>query len=139
MDKLFASVSTHWGGVLLAALIMGALGLLAFHAGRRLTLRVTAPESMLRHVLMSILGPAKWTLLVAAVLLVLQAAPEDLPWIVGARHVMGLVLIGLCTALAMRALNGFASGVLARYPVDAVENLEARRVHTQARVLSRSA
>src|SRR5690606_39911357 len=51
----------------------------------------------------------------------------------------GLLLIASCTALVMRGLAGLADGIIARYPVDVVDNLQARRIHTQARVFSRLA
>jgi small-conductance mechanosensitive channel len=139
IENLLTPVSSTWGGVLLVLVLAVTLSVLTFYAGRRLIERMTTPESMLRHVLMSVLGPARWAVPVAVGLLVLQAAPASLPWMDGARHITGLLLIGLCTSLSMRALTGFANGVLARYPVDVEENLEARRVHTQARVLSRLA
>jgi small-conductance mechanosensitive channel len=133
IENLLTSVSATWGGVLLVLLSAVLLSAVTFYLGRRVIVRVTTSDSMLRHVLVSSLGPARWAVPVALGLLVLQAAPDELRWINGARHITGLLLIGLCTSLTMRALSGFATGLLVRY----AENLEARRIHTQARVLSR--
>jgi small-conductance mechanosensitive channel len=39
----------------------------------------------------------------------------------------------------MRAVSGFAQGVIARHPTNVADNLHARRIETQARILSRTA
>jgi small-conductance mechanosensitive channel len=74
-----------------------------------------------------------------ALQLVWQAAPDDLRWINNIRHFNGLALIAALTWLASAAIGGVADGVIARHPVDVADNLQARRIHTQARVLSRTA
>ena len=75
----------------------------------------------------------------SALQLVWQVAPNDLPLIDTVRHVNGLLLIAALTWLAIALIRGVADGVIARHPVDVEDNMQARRIHTQARVLSRSA
>jgi small-conductance mechanosensitive channel len=74
-----------------------------------------------------------------ALLLVFQAAPDDLRFIGSVRHLNGLLLIAAATWLIVRAISGFADGVLAQHPSDVADNLQARRVLTQTRVLARTA
>jgi small-conductance mechanosensitive channel len=68
-----------------------------------------------------------------------QLAPDTLTFIGNVRHVNGLLLIGALTWFAMAAIRGMADGVIARHPVDVEDNFHARRIHTQARVLARTA
>ena len=71
--------------------------------------------------------------------MVWQAAPDDLRFIDSVRHLNGLLLIATATWLLVRAISGFADGVLAQHPSDVEDNLQARRVLTQTRVLARTA
>lgn len=71
--------------------------------------------------------------------LVWQVAPDDLRFIDSLRHLNGLLLIAAATWVVVRAVNGFAEGVIAQHPLDVADNLQARRVLTQTRVLARTA
>ena len=51
----------------------------------------------------------------------------------------GGLLIAVLTWLAARAVRGVADGVIALHPADVADNLHARRVQTQTRVLGRIA
>jgi small-conductance mechanosensitive channel len=74
-----------------------------------------------------------------ALLLVWQAAPPDLPYLVTVRQVTVLLLIGSLTWFTTAVIGGFARGVIEANPVQAEDNLAARRIQTQTNVLSRSA
>ncbi len=71
--------------------------------------------------------------------MVWQAAPDELGHIDSVRHLNGLLLIAAVTWLLLRAISGFTVGLIAQHPSDVADNLRARRLLTQARVLSRSA
>jgi small-conductance mechanosensitive channel len=73
-----------------------------------------------------------------AMQLVLQSASNELPWIAPLRHFTLLLLIGTVTWLAARLSAAIADAVAVRYPVGVVDNLSARRIHTQTRVLTRT-
>jgi small-conductance mechanosensitive channel len=75
----------------------------------------------------------------AALLLVWQAAPVDLPGLLTVRHVTVLLLIGSLTWFTVAVIGGVAQGVIERHPVTIEDNLQARRIQTQTNVLSRSA
>ena len=71
--------------------------------------------------------------------LVWAAAPENLKFIGTVRHLNALMLIGAMTWLASALIAGVANGVIARHPMTVADNLQARRIHTQTHVLSRTA
>jgi small-conductance mechanosensitive channel len=83
--------------------------------------------------------PARFVLPLVALQLIWQAAPEDLRFVGNIRHLNGLFLIATATWLAVRAVSGFADGMVKQHPADVTDNLEARRILTQARVLARTA
>jgi len=68
-----------------------------------------------------------------------QGASDDLRHIAGVRHANGLALIAGTCWLAIKAIQAFADGIVARHPADVEDNLAARRIATQARVLARTA
>jgi small-conductance mechanosensitive channel len=71
--------------------------------------------------------------------LVWTGAPDTLESITAVRHVNGVLLIVAMTAFVMALIGGLADGLIARNPSNVEDNLHARRVETQTRVLSRSA
>jgi small-conductance mechanosensitive channel len=68
-----------------------------------------------------------------------QGVPDDVYAIESVRHVTGVLAIMAYTWLAARAIRGIADGVIEVHPANADDNLQARRIQTQTRVLSRVA
>ena len=128
-----------WFGPCLAALIAVPLALLAHRIGGMVLRRLARHAPVLHAMLVKIQVPARFVLPLVALQMVWQAAPEDLRFIGSVRHLNGLLLIAATTWLAIRAVNGIADGVLSKHPYDVADNLQARRVLTQTRVLSRTA
>ncbi len=136
----FQSLLVHpWFGPLLAALIAAPLGFLVHRFGGMLLRRVTRSMPVVHAVLVNVQPAGRLVLPLLALQMVWQAAPDDLRYIGGVRHLNGLLLMAAATWMAVRAVNGLADGVLARHPYDVTDNLQARRVLTQTRVLSRTA
>ncbi|MBS0321926.1 MAG: mechanosensitive ion channel [Proteobacteria bacterium] len=73
-----------------------------------------------------------------AAALAFNAAPEDLRSIALLRHVATLCTIGAFTWTAIAAVHGVAASVAVLHPLDRADNLAARRIQTQARVLART-
>lgn len=69
---------------------------------------------------------------------VLAAASDELAMIGTARRLTTLVMIGCFTWLAMRLMRGLEQAVRLKNPVDVVDNLRARQIQTQSRVLLRT-
>ncbi|KWT87268.1 MULTISPECIES: mechanosensitive ion channel domain-containing protein [unclassified Variovorax] len=128
-----------WFAPSLAALIAIPLALLVHRIGGMVLLRLTRHAPVVHALLLNIQGPARIVLPLIALQMVWQAAPEDLAFINNVRHVNGLLFIAAATWLAIRAVNGIADGILAKHPHDVEDNLQARRVLTQTRVLARTA
>ena len=128
-----------WFGTWTAALVAVVIVLLAHRIGSLLLLRITRSAQVLHPTVVKARVPSKVVLLLLALQTVWQAAPDELRWIDNVRHVNGLLLIAAMTWLVARVIAGFAQGVLDRHPVDVEDNMNARRIHTQTRVLSRIA
>lgn len=69
---------------------------------------------------------------------VLVAASDDLAMIGAARRLTTLVMIGCFTWLALRLMRGVEEAVRLKNPVDVIDNLRARQIQTQSRVLIRT-
>lgn len=136
----FDTLTSHpWFATGVAALIALTVALIVHRVGSLVLLRVTRPLPTV-HLLVQAASPAARCLLpLLALQGVWQAAPDGLPGLSGLRHLNALALIGSFTWLALQLINGFADAVLRRHPVDVADNMQARRIHTQTRVLSRTA
>jgi len=74
-----------------------------------------------------------------ALRLVLTGAPDNMPFLTQLSRIDSVALIVGLTWLAMACIASFSSTVAKLHPVDVTDNLRARRVLTQASVLTRSA
>ena len=69
---------------------------------------------------------------------VLQSAPHHLAGMAATRHATALLLIAAFTWLAVRLSTAIAEAAETRYPIDVADNLGARRIRTQTRMLTRT-
>lgn len=67
-----------------------------------------------------------------------QSAPDGLPLLEAARHITALAIIAILTWLALRLLRGLQQVIELNNPVDVSDNLRARQIQTQSRVLLRT-
>ena len=125
--------------ILLVAALAVVLALLVHAAGSALVLRLTRAMPVAAVVARQSRAPAQLLLPLIALQAVWQGAPDDFPLIAGIRHGNALLLLLVLTWLGLRAIRGLAQGVIARHPVDVEDNLQARRIHTQTRMLARTA
>lgn len=132
-------LTNPWVGLLIAALLVVPIALLTHRVGGLVLERVTRSVPALHAMLLNIKQIAKVVLPLVALQLLWQAAPDDVRFISNVRHLNGLLLIAAATWLAVQAVNGFAEGMVKQHPSDIRDNLEARSVLTQARVLARTA
>lgn len=82
--------------------------------------------------------PARWVLIFAAVGLALQGAAPTLAALAAMEHANGLLVIVAVTWLALAAIDALVDIVALFNPRDIADNLHARRIRTQARVLGRT-
>ncbi|HEY8360852.1 MAG TPA: mechanosensitive ion channel domain-containing protein [Ramlibacter sp.] len=128
-----------WLATALLALA-AVLGAMAVHRALRALLHRVARGSLMAQSMLAATERAGSAVLPLVVLMaVYQAAPNNLPFIGMVRHLNGLLLIGALTWWFMSFINGVSEGVIARHPATVEDNLNARRILTQTKVLSRSA
>lgn len=122
---------------LFAALAIG-LALVAARMGAGVLKRIAARQPLAGPFLSAAMTPGTLLVVVLALSSVLQAAPNDLRGIAPLRQLATLLLIGVATWLAIRLAAAIADAVALRYPANVADNLEARRIQTQTRVLTRT-
>lgn len=104
----------------------------------RLLQRVTRPLMPAHELLKRARAPLRLLLPLCGIQVVLSSASNDLLLIDGARRLVQLAIIAAFTWLGLRAADAIQQIILARHPVDVENNLQARRIQTQTRVLVRT-
>jgi small-conductance mechanosensitive channel len=120
-------------------ILLALLGVFIFHRiGTHLLQRVAEPFPFWRRLVWY--GHQAGRAIVFFVLLqvILRAAPDTLPGILLVRHIGALCLTAAITWFGVRCVAAVADTVLELNPLHDRNNLEARRIHTHARVMARS-
>jgi small-conductance mechanosensitive channel len=125
--------------VLAAALAAVVLGLVIHAIGAVIVRRMTRNSVLASAVARHCQAPTRLALPLIALQSVWQAAPDKLAMISGIRHCNALLLLATLTWLGLRILRGIAHGVAASHSLDVADNLQARRIQTQTRLLVRTA
>lgn len=128
-----------WLPTLGAAVVAVLLAELVFRIGERLLRRATRHSPMASSVARAVRAPAHWLLPLIALNPVWQEAPAGLVGLSALDRATGLAMIASLTWLLAAAIQGVAQAVIDAHPVSVADNLQARRVQTQTRVLSRTA
>ena len=89
-----------------------------------------------KRILRTVLPPAVVALPLAALLAWLPASPLPARWAGVGRHALGIGLLLCIGWLAVRAVRAVEARVIREHPVDVADNLRARKIQTQARVIS---
>ena len=124
---------------LLAAGISVLLALLVHRISSTVVLRLTRSMPVANRTAQQCRSPALLLMPLIALQAVWQVAPDTFPFIAVVRHANVLLLLTSLTWLGLRAARGVAQGVTSLHPVDVEDNLNARRIHTQTRMLARTA
>ncbi|SDS09087.1 Mechanosensitive ion channel [Halopseudomonas sabulinigri] len=103
-----------------------------------LLVKATSRVSFVRQLTEQLQKPISWIVPLVALQMVLRAAADDLPLLGPARHLTALLIIALMTWAATRVVRAVEKFLLLRHPVDVADNLRARRIQTQTRVLVRT-
>ena len=127
-----------WFHTWVAALIAIVAASIAHRIAQAVLVRVTRPMPALQSAVRTARAAAAFVLPLLALQAVWQAAPDDLHFIGRVRHLNGLALIACATWLVVSVIRGFADGLIAAHPVDVADNMNARRIHTQTRVIART-
>lgn len=126
----------------LRTLVMALSVLLVFALFGRLltavTLRLARGFLLTRELAVHLEHPVRVLLPLLGLLGVWHAAPDELPLIAFARHLTSLLIIACVTWLGLRVLRSLRQVIVISNPVDVADNLRARQIQTQSRVLLRT-
>ena len=134
LRALIAIPEIEFAGLVVLAL---AVGIAAYALIRVVVRRTMRDTGTARTILKRVDAPARLLLPLLAVSVVLDHAPLDAAWLGGIVHVVALVLIAVFTWFALRVVAGVQAAIASHNLIDVEDNLQARRILTQTRVLSR--
>lgn len=100
--------------------------------------RVAASHAIWKPAADAIQQPLRWVAAAFALTVVFHAAPADLRWVAIVRHLALLSVIGTLTWTAIALVHAGAAILALLHPTDSRNNLAARRVQTQVRVIERT-
>jgi len=117
------------------------LGLLVHRALLALSRRADAHAAtrMRARVVQVIATPAAVALPLLFLSIAIRATPLPESWLDRVQHGLGIGVLLCLTWLAVRAVGAVERRILREHPVEVADNLDARRIQTQTRVLSRIA
>lgn len=136
LEALIAIPQIQFALLVVAAL---AAGMLAHRLLRLVVQRAMRETSALRVVLRRVDRPARWLLPLLALSVVVQHAELDAAWLSGFVHLIALGVIAAFTWFAIGAVLGVQGAIASHNLIDVEDNLHARRILTQTRVLCRIA
>lgn len=139
----FTDLLRATGSVELSILIIGALAIvlsLALHAAAmRVLLGAMNSAGVGRAILFRVRGLTRLAAILLGLLLVLPAIEFDPAVAEAVRRFLNIGMIALLGWSAILAIDSAAGWVEKRHRIDVDDNLTARRVHTQVRILRRIA
>ena len=138
LDNLLDGYTYPWLIVLAGGIAATLVALLA-HGLLFALLRRLARSSVFASTIVEFsAAPARAVLPLLALQLVIAEAPRDLPFGTLATHTLAILLIATLTWLALRVIGALGEAVVRLHPASVSDNLQARRVQTQTRVLTRT-
>src|SRR5690348_2870786 len=142
MHALAKVLSQPWTRLAVIAILALIAALIVFRVLRYAARRLLRKNDVLAVVLLRCEHPFELVLPLLALQFALQDATSNLPpgtWLNALHHALTIAVIAALTWLCVRAISGIERAVALRHPSDIEDNLRARTVQTQARVLSRTA
>ena len=138
LPELLHLPDSPWIDAVVIALSALVTALLVALAGGAVLLRLAREGTVSGEVVRRARTAARFALPLLALQMVWGLLPERLPLLAQVEHLNSLLLIGALTWLAVRCVTAAAAALVKLNPHEAEDNLQARRILTQARVLSRS-
>ena len=139
---MFDAIQSHIPLAELKTLLAAAVAALVLSVAARLLTKVlqrlARPLPFMRELLQQLRQPACLLLPLLGVQTVWTAAPDDVLLIGALRHITTLAIIAAFTWLGLRAVAAVQELILIHHPVNIADNLRARRIQTQTRVLVRT-
>ncbi|MGK5021225.1 mechanosensitive ion channel family protein [Janthinobacterium lividum] len=125
--------------VLVSALLVTVLAIGLHRAGIGLLKKLAHGRPFTTNVTRVAFRASQLCVIVFGLRMVLAGAPDNTPGLVAVSHLASVALIIALTWLAMQCIKALSITISDIHPVDVADNLRARRLITQARVLTRSA
>ncbi|HEV3425102.1 MAG TPA: mechanosensitive ion channel domain-containing protein [Paraburkholderia sp.] len=138
LTHIAAAPLHSWPGALVVTAIVLLLAIAVHRVGARVVKRIARPYPLTSVILRYIDRPALAVLVILALQFVWWEAPGTLDFIIPLRDVAAIALIGALTWLSVRSAAAIGEAIIQAHPLDTADNLQARSIHTQARVLARS-
>lgn len=135
LSSLFAS---PWARLALAAALGLLIGVIVVRVVRFALRHALRDGSVLAIVLQRCTAPFELAVPLLGLKLALHSGVASGPPLPLLQQIATIALIAACTWLCVRAISGVERAVAVRHPVDMADNLAARRVLTQTRVLART-
>jgi len=138
IENLFEKTSDPMLTLLVTATVAAIAGYCVQWIGRKILLRLTRRFSAAEKLVLSTAGPMQLVMPLLFLQFVWLATPDSWDFMPRIKHMTGLVFIAAMTWLIIRGIGGIADTVLALRPLTATDNLHARSVQTQTRVIARA-
>ena len=138
---MFADLSdlSPWLSTAIVAVVACGAAAIVHRLAYAILKGATHRAPVLRSIVTQCRPAAALALPLIALQAVLQGAPDELRWVAATRHASALAVLAALTWFAISTINGLANGIIGAHPSTVDDNLQARRIYTQTRVLSRSA
>lgn len=127
-----------WIQVLLQLLLGMTAVLIIHHVGTGILARIAAPFPFSRRLVSYGNRPGRVVMLLLVLHLIIRNNTHILPASSLLGHVTALLLIASLTWLALRCVSAISDTIIELNPADTADNLQARRIQTQSKVLSRT-
>lgn len=119
--------------------LLALLIVIVFHGiGTRILERLADPFPFMHRLVRYANQTGRTIVFLLLLQLILRNAADSLSGIAMLRHLNALALYMAFTWLGVRCINAVADTIVDLNPVDAVDNLQARRIQTQTKVLARA-
>ncbi|WP_213881548.1 mechanosensitive ion channel family protein [Pseudomonas sp. dw_358] len=131
------TVPLPWLSTLVVAIIAVGITLLIRWVGLVILRRLTKSLVFTRQLVLRSEQPTLWLMPLLALQAVWTSAPDDLRLIETVRHVNGMLVVAVVTWLGIQCVLALGDAMAIRHPLDIEDNLHARRIQTQVKVLVR--
>lgn len=136
-DAWLNALPLPWLNTLIAAGLAVCFALLGRWFALMVLRRIASSFVFAQQVILRAEPPSLWLIPLLALQTVWTSAPDDLMLINGVRHFNGMMVVAGFTWLALSIVKAIGEAVAIRNPLDIEDNLQARRIQTQVRVLVR--
>jgi small-conductance mechanosensitive channel len=136
-DSWLNALPLPWLNTLIAAAVAVVLSLCVRWVALVVMRRVSNSFVFAQRLILRSEPPTLWLIPLLALQTVWTSAPDDLMLIKAVRHLNGMLLIAGFTWFALSCVKAIGEAVAIRNPLDIEDNLQARRIQTQVRVLVR--